>query len=195
MFGFGNKHKNAAEAAMSEWLAHPAEFGTSPKSVRYKRTYKGELLSYGTVEIHLVAYEMPDGTVGRGFVNGDLTWSFLGNDVNRINETDLLSAYCGWAWLFPAVQTGNVLTDFQSEGEASLLSAKKVREGFERITISGQYKIGTSELFEFSAAKQGKSYVGAGDSNGDVVFEKGDPYSAVPAIYFLLGGQLVRSMR
>ena len=195
MFGFGNKNKKVAEMAMSEWLAHPNEFGESPKSVRFKRTYKGELVSYGNVEIHLVDYEMPDGTIGRGFVNGNLTWSFLGNDVNKINDDDLLSAYCGWAWLFPAIQAGNILTDFESQGEESLFLSMKAQEGFENINITDRYKIGTSELFEFTATKQGKSFVGAGDSNGDVAFEEDDPYSSIPAIYFLLGGQVIQSMR
>lgn len=68
MFGLGRTR--AIEKEMADWLAHPAEFGVPPKTVRLKRTYRGEVISTGAVEIHLVEYEMPDGTTGRGFVNG-----------------------------------------------------------------------------------------------------------------------------
>ena len=81
MFGFGKKR--AIEKEMADWLAHPAEFGVQPKSVRLKRTYRGEVINTGAVEIHLVEYEMPDGTQGRGFVNGPLTWSFLSDLSGR----------------------------------------------------------------------------------------------------------------
>ena len=74
------------------------------------------LVAYGNVQIHLVDYKMPDGTIGRGFVNDNLTWSFLGDPVNLINDDDLFVAYCGWAWLFPALQQGTVQTTFVSSG-------------------------------------------------------------------------------
>ena len=65
MFGFGNKRP--IEEEMAKWLAHPNEFGVQPETVRFKRTYKAKLISHGSVEIHLVDYKMPDGTIGRGF--------------------------------------------------------------------------------------------------------------------------------
>src|SRR5688572_27908094 len=110
MFGFGNKRK--IENEMAEWLAHPNEFGVRPKSVRHKRTYKAKLIGHGDVEIHLVEYVMPDGRNGRGFVNPPLTWSFLGDGANTIDDDNLVLAYCGWAWLFPAIQAGSALTQF-----------------------------------------------------------------------------------
>lgn len=81
MLGLGTKRP--IEDKMAEWLAHLSEFGVRPKTVRFKRTYKADLITYGKVEIHLVEYTMPDGTVGRGFVNGGLTWSFLGRKLMR----------------------------------------------------------------------------------------------------------------
>lgn len=80
---------------MTEWLAHPSEFGVRPKTVRHKRTYQASLI-HGDAEIHLCEYVMPDGTCGRGFVNGSLTWSFLGEGVEAIDDDNLLPAYCGW---------------------------------------------------------------------------------------------------
>jgi hypothetical protein len=160
MFGFGRTR--AIEKEMADWLAHPAEFGVPPKTVRLKRTYRGEVIITGAVEIHLVEYEMPDGTTGRGFVNGSLTWSFLGDEVNAIADDDLMTAYWGWAWLFPALQAGNAVTDFPSLTE------------------------GTS---------RGKLFICAGNTESEVAFDAADPKSALPPIYFLLGREVIRSMR
>lgn len=76
VFGLGTRR---IENEMAEWLAHPNEFGVRPKRVQLKRTYRVNVITYGDVKLHLVEYEMPDGTAGRGFVNGSLTWSFLGD--------------------------------------------------------------------------------------------------------------------
>lgn len=193
MFGFGSKRP--IEEKMAEWLAHPSEFGVRPASVRFKRTYKGKLITHGNVEIHLVEYKMPDGTTGRGFVNGSLTWSFLGNEINSISDADLLLAYCGWAWLFPALQGGTVQTDFASAGEEGHFLSKKKAEGLENIQLTSRYKIGTSELFEFTATRHGTAIKGAGDSNADVSFTFDDPKFGLPSIYYLLAGQVIQSMR
>jgi hypothetical protein len=192
VFGFGKQR--ALEKAMADWLAHPAEFGVQPRSVRLKRTYRGEVITAGVVEIHLVEYEMPDGTRGRGFVNGPLTWSFLG-DLSAMADDDLLVAYCGWAWLFPAIQAGNVLQDFQSASEEQAFIAKKHADGFADLQLGNRYQIGTSELFEFKGTAGGKAFVGAGNTEAEVVFAAADPKAALPPSYFLLGHQVIKSMQ
>jgi hypothetical protein len=179
---------------MADWLAHPAEFGVAPKSVRLKRTYRGEVILTGAVEIHLVEYEMPDGTKGRGFVNGSLTWSFL-SDVSAIADDDLMVAYWGWAWLFPAIQAGNAVTDFRSLTEERAFIEKKQADGFAEIKTNARYKIGTSELFEFKGTAGGKEFVGAGNTETEVVFAATDARAALPPIYFVLGREVIKSMR
>lgn len=193
MFVFDSRRR--IENEMAEWLAHPNEFGVRPKTVRLKRTYRGYVITHGDVELHLVQYEMPDGTKGRGFVNGSLTWSFLGDEVNAIRDDDLLVAYCGWAWLFPALQVGNVATEFMSLTEEAAFRAKKQRDGLENLEFTNRYKIGTSELFEFRAAMRGKQIKGAGDTESEVSYEEDDPRYNLPSIYFLLGRESIKSMR
>ena len=193
MFGFGNKQR--IEEKMAEWLAHPTEFGVQPKIVRFKRTYKAKLITYGNVQIHLVHYEMPDGTIGRGFVNAGLTWSFLGELINSIKDDDLFVAYCGWAWLFPPLQKGTVQTNFVSNGEEARFLAKKQGEGLTEIQVTDRYKIGTSELTEFRAKQQDRIVRGAGDSTAEVLFTDDDPRFNLPSIYFLLGEQVIQSVR
>jgi hypothetical protein len=192
VFGFGKQR--AIEKEMADWLAHPAEFGVQPQSVRLKRTYRGEVIITGAVEIHLVEYEMPDGTQGRGFVNGSLTWSFLG-DLSAMTDDDLMVAYWGWAWLFPAIQAGNVVQDFQSASEEQAFIAKKLADGFADIQLGNRYQIGTSELFEFKGTAGGTAFVGAGNTEAEVVFAAAEPNAALPPIYFLLGRQVIKSMR
>jgi hypothetical protein len=192
VFGFGKKR--AIEKEMADWLAHPAEFGVQPKMVRLKRTYRGEVIITGAVEIHLVEYEMPDGTRGRGFVNGPLTWSFL-SDLSAMSDDDLMLAYWGWAWLFPALQAGNAVQDFQSLSEEQAFTEKKRVDGFADFQLGSRYKIGTSELFEFKGTAGGKAFVGAGNTESEVVFEATDAKAALPAIYFLLGREVIKSMR
>ncbi|HWJ07662.1 MAG TPA: hypothetical protein VNS57_17930 [Steroidobacteraceae bacterium] len=180
---------------MAEWLAHPNEYGVLPKQARLKRTYRGNLITHGDVELHLVEYEMPDGAKGRGFVNKGLTWSFLGDKVNAIKDDDLLVAYCGWAWLFPAMQAGNVATEFLSLSEEAAFRAKKEKDGLENLEFTHRYKIVTSELFEYLATKQGKIIRGAGDTASEVSYEEDDPRFNLPSIYFHLGSEVIRSMR
>jgi hypothetical protein len=192
---FGLRLRRRIEREMAEWLAHPNEFGVRPKRVRLRRTYRGNLITHGDVELHLVEYEMPDGTRGRGFVNGSLTWSFLGDGLNAISDDDLLIAYCGWAWLFPALQAGNVATEFRSLTEEDALRAKKVTEGLQDMELTKRYRIGTSELFEYRATKNGKKVTGAGNTELEVSYEEGDPRFNLPSIYFLLGRESIKSMK
>src|SRR6185503_4415308 len=135
-----------------------------------------------------------EGIIGRGFVNEGLTWSFLGEPVNSINDNDLFVAYCGWAWLFPALQQGTVQTTFVSSGAESKFLAKKREEGITDIEVLSRYKIGTSELTEFVATQNGVLVKGAGDSTAEVLFTDTDARSNLPSIYFLLGEQVIESV-
>ena len=192
MFGFGKK--KAIEKHMAEWLEHPNEFGVKPKSVKFKKTYKGRLLGLGDTEIHLVDYTMPDGRTGRGFVNGSLTWSFLGDEVNSIDDNNLIKAYCGWAWLFPSLQQGNVATRFDGEAEQARLAASLESQGVQELQFRDKYKIGDSELFEFFGTLNGEKIRGAGDSGHQTMFRQSQTQFALPTIYFHLGDEVIQSL-
>ena len=189
MFGF--KTKKSIEDEMSQWLAQPYEFGKNPQKIQFVRTYKLKLVTYGKVKIHLVEYEMPNGTKGRGFVNGHLTWSFTGENIQGISDDDLVIAYCGWAWLFPNLQIGNIQTEFKSTFEETIIRKKLQYNGFKDIILKDKYKIGDSQLFEFTAHKDKVHYVGATDHNHTISFRKNSPKANLPSIYFILGKQVV----
>jgi hypothetical protein len=61
--------------------------------------------------------------------------------------------------------------------------------------LTNRYRIGTSELFEYRATKEGKKIKGAGDTQLEVSYEEGDPRFNLPSIYFLLGRESIKSMR
>lgn len=182
------------ESLMAEWLAHPNEFGVLPRSVRYLRTYQLTLVADGDVTIHLVHYEMPNGTKSRGFVNPPLTWSFIG-DMSRLSDDELLIAYCGWAWLFPRIQARTVLTTFVSAGEEARYLALKRKQGLTGMKPGGRYRIGTSELFEIEGLVNGKREKSAGNTEAESRFDEDSPQFHLPAIYSFLGPQVIKSVK
>lgn len=191
MFGlFGNKYKEQ-EQELAQWLAHPNEFGTLPKSVKHRQAYKLNLMNYGPSVVHLIDYEMPDGTKGKGFVN-PVTWSFLGDEANSIPDKSLILAYCGWLFLFPGLQSGAVKTQFESDGEEQRYLSQLEANGLSGIEITERYQIGTSELFGFTAKYNGAPVRGAGNTESEVGYPASDPHFHLPSIYFLLGQQVIQ---
>ena len=71
--------------------------------------------------------------------------------MNAICDDDLLVAYCGWAWLFPALQGGSVETEFLSLREEHEFRAKK------------------------EATRNGKQVRGAGNKEAEVSYDEDDP--------------------
>lgn len=185
--------KERIESEMAEWLAHPNEFGVPPRSVRHVRTYNVTMVGDGDVRIHLVEYEMPDGTKSRGFVS-PLTWSFLG-DTSSFSDDDLLIAYCGWAWLFPRIQAETVLITFDSDGEQARYLDQKRKQGLTEVKVAGRYKIGTSEIFEVEGLQNGKPEKSAGNTEAESRFGEGCPQFRLPAIYSFLGPQVIKKVR
>ena len=186
---FGNKDKKLAEKELATWLSHPNEFGTPPKSVKHKRKYKLNFMGEPT-DVHLLTYTMPDGTTGRGFVN-PITWSFLGDGVNEIPDDQIIQAYAGWVFTFTGMQNGSILTQFESEGEEQAYLQDLTNNGLSNIVITAKYKIGTSELFEFTAEHAGSPVKGAGSTDVEVGFSAQDARYNLPAIYTLLGQQVL----
>jgi hypothetical protein len=68
------------------------------------------------------------------------------------------------------------------------------KEGLTDIEVTERYKIGTTELTGFRAKRNGTAIQGAGDTQTEVVLPASDPRFNLPAIYFLLGQQVVQSV-
>ena len=176
-----------AEQTMAEWLAHPMEFGVPPKQVKYLRSVPTKLAGHpGPVAVHLIEYTMPDGTYGRGFVN-PVTWSFLGPiPYDKLSDVQLVTAYTGWLWLFPAVNDGRAKSKFEAQTLKPLL-AELEKEGVVDIAVADQYKVGSSEFFEFTGIRGGKKVKGAGSVGSKLVLDAASPQATLPVVYTYLG--------
>jgi hypothetical protein len=174
------------EQTLAEWLAHPMEFGQKPKRTKYLTSIATPIAGEPKlVTVHVVEYEMPDGTYGKGFVN-PVTWSFTGDlPYDKLTNEQLVMAYSGWVWLFSALNSGAATSE--SSPQATDAFAKKLKsEGLSDFTISSQYRVGDSEFFEFAGHKSGLSVKGAGSKESCLILGASDPQARLPVVYLYL---------
>lgn len=174
------------EEKMAEWLAHPLEFGVKPKRMKYFATVRAKLPGPAPfTDVHIVEYEMPDGTYGRGLAN-PATWSFLGPiPYDALGNEGLVTAYTGWLWLSPAVRDGRAETNFQPTTLIALLAQLK-RDGISEVMVVEKYKVKTSEFFEFRGVRNGVKIRGAGSAGSMLVFDASAPQASLPVVYTYL---------
>ncbi|MES2163155.1 MAG: hypothetical protein V4476_18520 [Pseudomonadota bacterium] len=190
-FGAAQEQPSAADIAkieqtMAKWLAHPMEYGVAPKRIKYFATVRAKLPDEGaSTDVQIVEYEMPDGTYGRGLVN-PLTWSFLGSvPYDALGNEGLVTAYAGWLWLFPALNDGRATIVFEPTTLQRLLK-QLAREGITDVTVVSQYKVKTSELFEFEGVRNGVKIRGAGSAGSKLIFDATAPQASLPVVYTYL---------
>ena len=181
------EEKSAIEATMAEWLAHPMEFGVRPKRASYLTSVKTAVAGYPEpVDVHIVEYEMPDGTYGKGFAK-PVTWSFIGPlPYERFTDVQLATAYSGWLWLFTALNNGRAETEFEPQ-TSDALAAELASEGISNVSITEKYKVGTSEFFGFTGARGGVVVKGAGSAGSKLVFDESAHQASLPVVYTYLG--------
>jgi hypothetical protein len=172
---------------MAEWLAHPMEFGISPKRARYLSSVDTKIAGVAQpVRVHIVEYEMPNGTYGRGFVN-PVTWSFLGKiPYDKLTDVQLVTAYSGWLWIFSATNSGRAETNFEPQTLNALL-AELARDGVSDVAVKEKYKVRTSEFFEFTGVRAGQRIRGAGSAGSKLIFDESAPQASIPVVFTYLG--------
>jgi hypothetical protein len=138
---------------------------------------------------------MPDGTKGRGFINGQFTWSFRGNAINQIHDDSLIIAYIGWMGVFPAFQSGKMTSDFASEREEALYLVQKETQGYSNVQIRERYKLGSAEFYELLATFKGQSVRVAGNTQTEIGFSSSQPEYHLPPIYFLFGQTAAKNIQ
>jgi hypothetical protein len=114
--------------------------------------------------------------------------------VNAISDDDLLVAYCGWAWLFPALQA-ECRDGIHVSDRRGCLSRQEAQRWAGEPKVHRPLQDWDSELFEFTATKNGRQIKGAGDTNSEVSYDQDDPRFNLPSIYFLLGQTCINSIR
>ena len=175
------------ESTMAEWLSHPLEFGLEPKRVKYLNSVQTKIAGMPEpISVHVVEYEMPDGTYGKGFVN-PVTWSFAGSlRYDGLSEVQLVTAYSGWLWIFSALSDDRAKSEFKPKSINALL-AELAQEGITNISVTAKYKVRTSEFFEFVGQRLGKKVRGAGSAGSKIIFDDSAPQASLPVVYTYLG--------
>lgn len=175
------------ERKLSEWLSHPSEFDVLPKSATYRSTIPTKFTwSDGPEDVHLIDYVMPDGTIGVGFT-GPTTWSFLGDlPYEDFSDLELVQAYTGWFWLFHSTRQGAVSDTFEPTNW-DMFTVSLAEENIDNISRKAQYRIGTSEIFEFKGTRNGNKIVGAGTDDLIHIFNTDSRFASLPVVYTLLG--------
>jgi len=178
-----NREIRRIESTLATWLAHPMEFGEKPKRTKYLATIDAVIAGEPKpIPVHVVEFEMPDGTYGKGFVN-PITWAF-GSDLSydKISNEQLVMVYSGWVWLFSALQNGRALTEFTPTTEAQFLGILG-GAGLHDVSITSKYRVADSEFFEFNATRGGRAVKGAGSVESNLVLDAEDPLASLPVVY------------
>jgi hypothetical protein len=88
-------------------------------------------------------------------------------------------------WLFPAISDGRAQTKFQPSTLGVLL-AQLAREGISDVQVVEQYKVKSSEFFEFYGLRKGVKIRGAGSAESKLVFDASAPQASLPVVYTYL---------
>jgi hypothetical protein len=180
------KEARSAENGLAQWLSSPLEFGVAPRRVKYLTTIPTPIAGQPrSVRVHVLEYEMPDGTYGKGFVN-PITWSFAGAlPYDKLTNDQLVAAYSGWAWLFGALHNGSAKSEFKpvTLGDAlKLLQAN----GVVNISVTNQYRVGDSEFFEFRGTRADHAVKGVATNEARLIYDASDPIASLPIVYTFL---------
>jgi hypothetical protein len=183
------KQTLSPEAQLSEWLAFPGEFGKKPASTREVAAITVKIGGLDAPAlVHVVEFRMPDGAYGKGFVSSDsYTWSFGSRlPYDRLTDEQLVIAYAGWSWLFPAVHSKAAATEFQPATLKRFL-ANLAEKGLTDIAVGNKYKIQDAEIFEFRATRSGIPVVGAGSEESELIVGEATPQASLSMVYWYLG--------
>ena len=183
---FFKSKQNKFSEELSQWLAHPNEFGTTPKKVEHVESKKlNYMLCDGKHETYLFNYEMPDGTKGRGFVN-PITWTFMG-DVENVSNADLLLAYCGWTFFFVGTQKGIIKTDID-EAPLDFIIRKIKNDLSEEMELKSKFDVQGITYLEFEGTVNGlKARQAIGNDGSSLYIKESDARFGLPALYYMLG--------
>lgn len=178
---------NSDEQRMSEWLAHPNEFGEPPVEIReIHREVTDWPLEDQKVEIVLYRYRMEGGHVGVG-LTGPVTWSFLGDGVlDGLSYDEMKRAFAGWYVSFLAVQ--------QHTGEAQKIEARR-REMTSKLKASNENFLEITEfqpvgnlLFYAYREKRGSEEITiATDQERPREYKVGSKFLKLPVLYNYIG--------
>jgi hypothetical protein len=178
---------NTPEKQMSDWLAHPSEFGEPPVEIKeLHRELTQWPLEDGKVEIVLHRYRMKDGHVGIG-ITGPITWSFLGDGVlDDLSIDEMKRAYAGWYVSFLAVQQHTGESD-QIEGRRRELTAKLKASNANFLEITEFQPVGNLLFYAYREKRRSGEVVVATDQEHPREYAAGSKFQKLPVLYNYIG--------
>ena len=176
----------SAEKNLAQWLSSPMEFGVAPKRVKYLTTIATPIAGQPrAVGVHVLEYEKPDGTYGKGFVN-PVTWSFAGTlPYDKLTDDQLVAAYSGWVWLFGALHNGSAKSEFKPTTLAEALRLLQA-DGVVNVSVTNQYRVGDSEFFEIRGVRLDHAVKGVVSKEARLIYDQSDPIASLPVVYTFL---------
>jgi hypothetical protein len=177
----------SAVRSMSEWLAHPMEFGQQPTSCRVVATYDMEWPWHDEQQrVSLVEYTMPSGVKGIG-IAGPIEWSFLDVPFEAFTHDELVKLYAGWYLVFRAINAPDYAPIFRESDDRRMIEMLQSTYGVTSIEIVDRYQIGDATYFELNAQHGGRSVKIAGTVDNCSAVDAEDRFAVLPVIYSYLG--------
>jgi hypothetical protein len=178
---------NADEKRMSEWLAHPNEFGERPVEINeIHRELTEWPLEDGKVEIVLHRYRMKDGHVGVG-MTGPITWTFLGDGVlDGLSTDEMKRAFAGWYVSFLAVQQHTGESE-QIEARRRELTAKLKADNPNVMEVTEFQPVGNLLFYAYREKRGSEEVVVATDREFPREYAADSRFLRLPVLYNYIG--------
>jgi hypothetical protein len=177
---------NRSEQEMSQWLAHPMEFGEPPEEIQEIHREKTHWPLFDEkVELVFHRYRMKDGFTSIG-MTGPITWSFVGDDLSGFSMDELKRLYAGWYIAFTALNSPNHSHERnREEREALAERLKEEQAGFVR--VMDYLSFGELVFYAYKVKQNGNELVIATDTETRTEHKAGSKYLRLPPLFYFLG--------
>lgn len=176
-------------STFGDWYSSPSNQNKAPENLKYIGIFNRKfMLPDSEIDVHLVSYTKSNGLYGRGFVN-PINWSFFVDDDSSFNDEDLVTAYCGWAFLYEGVIKKVVKSDFQDKDSSTKGIWEKIKQELSTdFILEKKYIVGDLIYAEFEGTVNGvKAKQAVGNDNSSLFLDENDSRFNLPALWSLLG--------
>jgi len=177
---------NRSEQEMSQWLAHPMEFGEPPEEIQEIHREKTHWPLFDEkVELVFHRYRMKDGFTSIG-MTGPITWSFVGDDLSGFSMDELKRLYAGWYIAFAALNSPKHSHERNREKREALAETlKEEQAGF--IRVMDYLSFGELVFYAYKVKQNSDELVIATDRENRMEYKAGSKYLRLPPLFYFLG--------
>ncbi|MBI9050795.1 MAG: hypothetical protein JEZ00_15350 [Anaerolineaceae bacterium] len=177
---------NRAEKEMSDWLAHPMEFGEHPHKIKQIHSEKTDWPLFDEpVKLAFHHFVMKDGYNSIG-MTGPATWTFLEDDMRDFSIPEIKRLYAGWYICFMALRATTFSTERTKKRSAFLAAelASKIK-GF--IEILDYINFGDLTFYAYKIQEGDDEIVVASNTKTTLKFPAGSKYLRLPPLFYFIG--------